>query len=286
MLISKKDLLKETGISYGQLYRWKRERLIPEEWFIKQSSYTGQETYFPKEQILNRIRSIQELKDKYSLEELAKMLSPYVINQGFPMDELVEIKEIDEILLQFLQKLYNRDNFHYIEVLILIILSDLMKERNLTHEQTTELLIGMKDSLSELDSTGYIIEIFTINLEYYSIIYQEQSPIYMDNRYQVVKKIRIDDISNQMKIKYRNYFDFNSKMTDDSTSEKRQYKQDYNKEEEYEQDVHQDKKEYQEKSQSSNENYNQSSTTDDMNRNKNQKNDEIIFKINNWEVRL
>ncbi|MDF2589371.1 MAG: DNA-binding protein [Anaerocolumna sp.] len=285
MLISKKDLLKETGISYGQLYRWKRERLIPEEWFIKQSSYTGQETYFPKEQILNRIRSIQELKDKYSLEELAKMLSPYVINQGFPMDELVEIKEIDEILLQFLQKLYNRDNFHYIEVLILIILSDLMKERNLTHEQTTELIIGMKDSLSELDSTGYIIEIFTINLEYYSIIYQEQSPFYMDNRYQVVKKIRIDDISNQMKIKYRNYFDFNSKMTDDSTSEKRQYKQDYNKEE-YEQDAHQDKKEYQEKSQSSNEDYNQSNTTDDMNRNKNQKNDEIIFKINNWEVRL
>ena len=36
MLISKKDLLAETGISYGQLYRWKREQLIPEEWFIKQ----------------------------------------------------------------------------------------------------------------------------------------------------------------------------------------------------------------------------------------------------------
>lgn len=46
MLISKKDLLAITGISYGQLYRWKRERLIPEEWFIKQSSYTGQETFF------------------------------------------------------------------------------------------------------------------------------------------------------------------------------------------------------------------------------------------------
>ena len=42
MLISKKDLLNETGISYGQLYRWKREGLIPEEWFIKQPSFTGQ----------------------------------------------------------------------------------------------------------------------------------------------------------------------------------------------------------------------------------------------------
>ena len=37
-LISKKDLLAVMGISYGQLYRWKRQRLIPEEWFIKQSA--------------------------------------------------------------------------------------------------------------------------------------------------------------------------------------------------------------------------------------------------------
>ena len=44
MLISKKDLLARTGISYGQLYRWKRQNLIPEEWFIKKSTFTGQET--------------------------------------------------------------------------------------------------------------------------------------------------------------------------------------------------------------------------------------------------
>ena len=27
-LISKKDLLELTGISYGQLYRWKRKKII------------------------------------------------------------------------------------------------------------------------------------------------------------------------------------------------------------------------------------------------------------------
>ena len=54
-LISKKQLLAETGISYGQLYRWKRARLIPEGWFLKQSSYTGQETFFTKQQMLARV---------------------------------------------------------------------------------------------------------------------------------------------------------------------------------------------------------------------------------------
>jgi len=53
-LISKKDLLTEMDISYGQLYRWKRKKLIPEEWFMKKSTYTGHETFFPRERILER----------------------------------------------------------------------------------------------------------------------------------------------------------------------------------------------------------------------------------------
>ncbi len=73
--ISKKELLEVTGISYGQLYRWKREGLIPEEWFVKQSSFTGQETFFPREEILGRIGAILELKDTHSLGELAGLLS-------------------------------------------------------------------------------------------------------------------------------------------------------------------------------------------------------------------
>ena len=82
-LITKKDLLKMTGISYGQLYRWKRENLIPESWFIKKPSYTGQETYFPRDKILSRISGIIELKDRYSLEELADMLSPELSRKIF-----------------------------------------------------------------------------------------------------------------------------------------------------------------------------------------------------------
>jgi DNA-binding transcriptional MerR regulator len=72
--ITKKELLVQTGISYGQLYRWKREGLIPEEWFVKRSSFTGQETYFPRERILARVNAILGMKDEYSLEEIRKEL--------------------------------------------------------------------------------------------------------------------------------------------------------------------------------------------------------------------
>ena len=74
-LISKKELLELYGISYGALYRWKRKGLIPEEWFIKKSTVTGQETFFPRQLICERMELIQKQKDDTSLEELSKQFS-------------------------------------------------------------------------------------------------------------------------------------------------------------------------------------------------------------------
>lgn len=72
-LISKKELLEMYGISYGALYRWKRMGLIPEDWFLRRSAPTGQETYFRREQILPRMELI--LERKASLDELARELN-------------------------------------------------------------------------------------------------------------------------------------------------------------------------------------------------------------------
>lgn len=79
-LISKKDLLERYGISYGALYRWKRKGLIPEEWFIKKSTVTGQETFFPKELVCPRVEQIQSLKDECSLDDLAAQFVTAVQN--------------------------------------------------------------------------------------------------------------------------------------------------------------------------------------------------------------
>ena len=53
-LISKKELLERYGISYGALYRWKRMGLIPESWFLRRSTPSGQETYFHTKHIFLR----------------------------------------------------------------------------------------------------------------------------------------------------------------------------------------------------------------------------------------
>ena len=74
-LISKKDLLSRYGISYGALYRWKRKGLIPDEWFIKRSTVTGQETFFPEALVCQRVETILEKKEEVLLDELAQALS-------------------------------------------------------------------------------------------------------------------------------------------------------------------------------------------------------------------
>lgn len=105
-LISKKELLKIYGISYGALYRWKRKGLIPEEWFIKKSTVTGQETFFIRTMICERIEDILNQKDELSLDEIsAKILSKSQKNSVLTINTLLGeksfcIKDIKSIVLE------------------------------------------------------------------------------------------------------------------------------------------------------------------------------------------
>jgi hypothetical protein len=89
-LISKKELLELTNISYGQLYRWKRKGLIPEDWFVRKSSYTGQETFFPRQKVLYRIEKIKNMKDDISLDDLADVFSPSTDNMNMRPEEIIQ----------------------------------------------------------------------------------------------------------------------------------------------------------------------------------------------------
>ena len=74
-LISKKEVLEKYSISYGALYRWKRMGLIPEAWFIRKSTSTGQETFFRRDQICPRVELILSRPDGTPLEKLAAELT-------------------------------------------------------------------------------------------------------------------------------------------------------------------------------------------------------------------
>lgn len=138
-LITKKELLELTGISYGALYRWKRMQLLPDDWFIRRSTFTGHETFFPREKVLQRVREIQEMKTRMSLEEIAAYYQP-----GVPAEVSMTPGEAAEagisappVINQYLA-LRPLETFAYEDLLGLYIFSELLKEGMLSRDETFE----------------------------------------------------------------------------------------------------------------------------------------------------
>lgn len=135
-LISKKDLLELTGISYGQLYRWKRKNLIPEDWFVRKSTFTGQETFFPKEKILERIDKIQTMKEDLSLDELANMFSPSVTEICLSKEDMLRKGIASESVIQFFIEQTNKAvEFQFVDILYLYILEELLQSGEISLEE-------------------------------------------------------------------------------------------------------------------------------------------------------
>lgn len=211
MEISKKDLLKETGISYGQLYRWKREGLIPESWFVKKSSPTGQETFFPRELVIKRITAIQKLKDKYSLEQLASLLSPEVSNRIFSEEDLECFTELDiNVAAEFMDAL-EKDTFTFIEILIMMGFSE-WKSREIVDTDTLSTLISsIAETASTITSVEYQLLLLKIEDEYYTMLNADPAgtdTLYFDKRIELIERIHLQDFSNTMKLKYKDTFSF------------------------------------------------------------------------------
>jgi DNA-binding transcriptional MerR regulator len=135
-LISKKELLQLTGISYGQLYRWKRKNLIPEEWFIRKSTYTGQETFFPKQKILDRIDKIKRMKDELSLDEIAERLSPNLTKVMLPVEEIIKRNIVSkEVWDLFADEWTGAKTLHFEEILRLYVVARTLKTGDVSLEE-------------------------------------------------------------------------------------------------------------------------------------------------------
>ncbi|MBQ8292976.1 MAG: DUF4004 family protein [Bacilli bacterium] len=184
-MISKKDLLKEMNISYGQLYRWKREGLIPDEWFNKQAVSTGQETFFKRDLIIPRIKKILSLKDKYQLDELKEFFNPSIEGRKFSLREVIVLEEIDPFVL----KMYStkHDTFTITELAVLSIFSNNLDVINFDDYQD----IDFKNH-KEINHYFYIL----YNGGFFVLIGPED--IVIDKKLNVYKKINIEDVVSKL----------------------------------------------------------------------------------------
>jgi DNA-binding transcriptional MerR regulator len=151
-LISKKELLELTGISYGQLYRWKRKNLVPEEWFIRKSAFTGQETYFPKQQMLARIDKIKNMKDDLSLDELAEMFSPMPTDLRINKYELVKRNIVTKIAADYAERhLSHSETYSFEQALYLFMLDHCLHTGEMNLDEGKYLLNTFKEHFTKFE---------------------------------------------------------------------------------------------------------------------------------------
>ena len=207
MEISKKDLLKEMGISYGQLYRWKREGLIPEEWFVKRSAYTGQETFFPRDQIIPRIQAILELKEQYSLEEMARMFaepapaapsppsSAHVQNP--PVTERIPLTDLPCKMQMIVGELYP-DGINAPQNILLCALAKLTEPLTLTLSETKS-LIQSALSIEAEEIEQYTLTLWSGDRPHYFLTLHKNAGLILDSRFEKSGEINLNAFSSENK---------------------------------------------------------------------------------------
>lgn len=200
-LISKKELLALTGISYGQLYRWKRERLIPDEWFIKQASYTGQETFFPREQILSRVRTILDAKDKYTLEELAGILSPESAPAFLPGRRLEEVSELRGDVRAALRALRPGDAYRLAELTLAAAVSAAADALRL--EDAAGLLGRAFSAAGEPSDTRAVLFVLQTEGSLHVALAPPPGLVRFDGGMELCYTCPLEELANRLKLRYR-----------------------------------------------------------------------------------
>jgi DNA-binding transcriptional MerR regulator len=202
-LISKKDLLELTGISYGQLYRWKRKNLIPEDWFIKKSTFTGQETFFEKDKILARIDKIKNMKDDdFSLDDMAEVFSPLLAEVLLSKKELIQKEIVSQMTLETYTNCHQGiETFSFDRILNIAILEKFLQTGSVGMEEGKIILQNLEDDYKNYSGKNcdvVFIRKFGIATCFLLSVPNE---IHVEKTSKLVAKINVSSIIEELKSK-------------------------------------------------------------------------------------
>ncbi len=138
--ITKKELLEQMNISYGQLYRWKRMGLIPESWFIKRPSSTGQETIMPRKKTVKRIQDITALMEKHSLDEIVARFTLDISSDVIAFEDLYKSRYLLAEYVNAVGNYFKKPGYTAMEYMMIICCADVAQKERFTTRQYVDLL--------------------------------------------------------------------------------------------------------------------------------------------------
>lgn len=201
-LISKKEILEIANISYGQLYRWKRKNLIPEEWFIRKSTFTGQETFFPRDKILERIEKIKNMKDNLSLDDMADMFSPQLQDVLLNKQEMLNKGIVTESTFQVYEGIYGpTEVFTFDKILYIGVLEKFLESGGISIDEGKMIIGNLEENYVNFkEKRCQIVFLRKIGISTCFLI-GLPNEVYFEKTVKFIEKVDLSDLIEQLKIK-------------------------------------------------------------------------------------
>ncbi len=201
-LISKKDLLERADISYGQLYRWKRKGLIPEDWFIRKSTYTGQETFFPRAKVLSRIEKIKNLKEDVSLDDIAEVFSPAQGDAALSYDEIKGKGLVSSDVLDiYLKDCGDITRFDFSEIRLIYVFNSLLVSGSVSLDETRIVLDLLRTGFLRFDGASFDVILARKLGSFCCFAVPAGSAVCLDRDMRLLSRISLPAVTEELKLK-------------------------------------------------------------------------------------
>jgi hypothetical protein len=201
-LMSKKDLLELVKISYGQLYRWKRKNLIPEEWFIRKSTFTGQETFFPREKMLARVAKIMNMKEDLSLTDLADVFSPNMNEISVKKEALLERGIATKPVLDFYSGISGGgEMLSFKNILYVYVLEKMFQSGEINFDEGKMVLQVMADNYQKFEGRKCELVFFRKLGTSSCFLYAGAEGMYFEDGVKITARLDISTCIEELKIK-------------------------------------------------------------------------------------
>lgn len=170
--------------------------MIPESWFVKRSVPTGQETYLPREMILNRIDFILKYKDKHPLSVLHQLLSPDSESRHYKTTTLIHIPGTLRPIMQISNITGARD-FNHGQALCAMIAANILSICDMTDEQLRSVIKALLDWQQRrqiFSSADGRIAILKAQKQLIPVYVQPDSDIMVGENTALIFELRMSDI--------------------------------------------------------------------------------------------
>lgn len=179
--------------------------LIPEDWFIRKSTFTGQETFFPRDRILSRIEKIQNMKDDASLDELADMLSPNPADVTVSREQLGSTGIASSAALELLGQVSEvPDTFTFTSILHIYLLDKMLQSGDISGEEGKILLNTLDENQPKFEGRNCDVLIIRKLGTSSCLLISVPNQVFFDRSTKVAARLNVSSCIEELKTKLAN----------------------------------------------------------------------------------